>query len=109
MSNFDALAKHARYLRTVTLPYFKMYSLGEYPYVVRSENPDDTIVAELFLVDDEKTEQTVNHLESDAGYILEPVIIAEEKFEIFVFTSAGPDDPQIRSGDWVQFVREFDF
>lgn len=103
MENHYAYENDLKYLFTTKLPGFKMYSLGEYPYVVRTEDPRDSIIVELFRITSKDTEQNIYKMEIDAGYIFSEVIIGSIKFGIYVFETAGSLDPEVVHGDWIEF------
>jgi len=80
-----------------------MYSLAEYPYIIRTGNSVDKIVAELFAITNAETERTIHEMELDVGYIFSEVEIADIKFGIYVFRSAGANDNEVKLGDWSAF------
>lgn len=103
MENYDACKNDLKYLFTTKLQGFKMYSLVEYPYVVRTEDPRDRIIVDLFRITSRDTEQNIYKMEIDAGYIFSEVIIGGIKFGIYVFETAGTLDPEVLDGDWIEF------
>lgn len=103
MENYQVYENDLTYLSTIELSGFKMYSLVEYPYVVRTSDPDNTIVVDLFRITNRSTEQNIHEMEIDAGYIFSEVIISDTKFGIYLFEKADPSDPEVRTGDWIGF------
>src|SRR5688572_3930603 len=100
MENFMPYEKHLKFIGKVHLSGFKMFSLKQYPYVIRSNDSDDRIVAELYKVIDMKTEQSIHELEMQEGYIFSEVEIADNKFGIYLFESHVSDSTEVASGDW---------
>ncbi|HZI24098.1 MAG TPA: gamma-glutamylcyclotransferase family protein [Chryseolinea sp.] len=100
MENFMPYEKHLKFIGKVHLSGFKMFSLKQYPYVIRSNDADDRIVAELYKVIDMKTEQSIHELEMQEGYIFSEVEIADNKFGIYLFESHVSDSTEVASGDW---------
>jgi gamma-glutamylcyclotransferase (GGCT)/AIG2-like uncharacterized protein YtfP len=98
--NHALYADDLTYLETVRLPGFVMYSLGEYPYAVRTGNAGDFIVAELFRIDNPATERIIYEMELEAGYILSEVDLASNKFGIYLFEMVGVYDNPVIPGDW---------
>jgi gamma-glutamylcyclotransferase (GGCT)/AIG2-like uncharacterized protein YtfP len=94
---------HLNYLGKEELKGFKMFSLGDYPYIVKTENSGDRIIAELFQITNHETEQTIYELEIGAGYIFSEVEIGNIKFGIYLFESSAIGDPEVRDGDWSTF------
>lgn len=109
MENYRLYEKDLRYIRTVTLEGFKMFSLTDYPYVVRTGRSQDTIVVELFRVSNPQTEQIIHQMELEADYIFSEVEIEGIKFGIYLFEAPYPGDPEVGSGDWSFFKGSGDF
>ena len=108
MENHSPYAHDLFYIRTVELKGFRMFSLGEYPYVVRA-GEDDTIVAELFEITNPDTEQMIRTMELEADYILSTVRIENTLFGIFLFESAAQTDQCVVHGDWQRHCQESAF
>jgi gamma-glutamylcyclotransferase (GGCT)/AIG2-like uncharacterized protein YtfP len=100
MENHIPYEKHLKFLGKVNLAGFKMFSLRQYPYVIRTNNSNDRIVAELYKVTDAKTEQSIHELEKEEGYIFSEVDIADDKFGIYLFDTHVTDSAEVISGDW---------
>lgn len=60
------------YLGEITIPNYKMYNLGFYPTVVKSNDPKDTIFVEIYDVGDDVFE-FINRMELNTGYHVEEV------------------------------------
>ncbi|HEY5747724.1 MAG TPA: gamma-glutamylcyclotransferase [Chryseolinea sp.] len=103
MDNHALYERDLRYRRTVVLKGYALYSLVDYPYAVKTGDPRDTLVAELFTIPNPQTEQTIHHMELDAGYIFLEEQIAEGKFGIYIFATPGHDDERVPGGDWVAY------
>jgi gamma-glutamylcyclotransferase (GGCT)/AIG2-like uncharacterized protein YtfP len=80
-----------------------MYSLGEYPYAVRTHKDDDIIVAELFRIDNPATERIIYEMELEVGYILSTAEVASNKFGIYLFETVRVSDNPVIGGDWDTF------
>ena len=109
MENYETFRNSMEYLRTVDIPGFRMYSKGSYPYVVRSQDEQDRITAEIFQIGNPMAAKEIDELELGAGYFLDYMSIGNEKFGIYVFQQNFTDDFRIASGDWVQHVKERGF
>lgn len=103
MENYHVYENDLKYLATTELSGFRMYSLAEYPYVIRTENPDHKITVDLFRITSDQTEQTIHEMEIEAGYIFSDVLVDNIKFGIYLFETAGWADPEIKGGDWIGF------
>jgi gamma-glutamylcyclotransferase (GGCT)/AIG2-like uncharacterized protein YtfP len=100
MENYLLYERHLKFLGKVHLSGFKMFSLKQYPYIIRSNDPSHRIVAELYKVIDIRTEQSIHELEMEEGYIFSEVEIADNKFGIYVFESHVTDSAEVLNGDW---------
>lgn len=105
MDNYGFYANDLSYIKTVQLKGFRMFSLGEYPYVVRADE-HYTIVAELFEIRNTETEQMICTMELDADYILSTVRIENTKFGIFLFENTAQIDQPVVHGDWSRYCQE---
>ena len=106
MENNLPYEKHLKFLGKVRLAGFKMFSLGQYPYAVRSNDQNREIVAELYKVTDRKTEQLIYEMELDEGYIFSEVEIADNKFGIYLFDSPVIKSAEITDGDWRSYRKQ---
>ena len=105
MDNHMLYERHLKFLGEVQLEGFKMFALKDYPYVIRSNDFNHKIVAELYKVIDIKTEQSIYEMELDEGYIFSEVEIAGNKFGIYVFDSHVSNSNEIMSGDWRSYIK----
>lgn len=109
MENYLLFERHLKFLGKVQLEGFRMFSLEQYPYVIRTNNSSDRIVAELYKVIDEKTEQSIHELEIEEGYIFSEVDIADNKFGIYVYESHVLESPEVVNGDWRSYRKSLRF
>jgi gamma-glutamylcyclotransferase (GGCT)/AIG2-like uncharacterized protein YtfP len=100
MENYLHYEKHLKFLGKVHLEGFKMFSLKQYPYVIRSNDSSHKIVAELYKVMDAKTEQSIHEMELEEGYIFSEIVIADNKFGIYMFESHVSNSAEVIGGDW---------
>jgi gamma-glutamylcyclotransferase (GGCT)/AIG2-like uncharacterized protein YtfP len=100
MENYLLYEKHLKFLRRVQLDGFRMFSLKQYPYVIKTNDSNDRIAAELYKVIDAKTEQSIHEMELEEGYIFSEVDIAGDKFGIYLFDNHVVDSAEVFNGDW---------
>ncbi|MEJ1237780.1 gamma-glutamylcyclotransferase [Chryseolinea sp. T2] len=105
MENHQVFAKTLVYLKTTTLQGYRMYSLAEYPYVIRTGVESDSIVVDLFQITSGNTEEMIYEMEIDAGYVLSTVTIEGIKFGIYLFETTMTDDEVVEGGDWVSYTK----
>lgn len=104
MENHALHASHLKYLFSARLSGFKLYSRGEFPVAVRS-SASDSIVVEVFRIDDFSTREMIHKLEMDEGYVFESIVIGGVEAGIYLFREPG-NYQQVDGGDWVTFFRE---
>lgn len=105
MENHQAFEASLDYIQTRSLTGFRMHSLGEYPYAICTGDERDIIVVDLFRVLSEKTEEMINEMEIDAGYVRSVIMIDGIKFGIYLFETATTDDEYVPGGDWVSHTK----
>jgi gamma-glutamylcyclotransferase (GGCT)/AIG2-like uncharacterized protein YtfP len=102
--NADRVASDGyKYIKTVTITGFKLFALGGYPAVSRSDNMEDTIVVDLFRITDVKRAAGIYNMELGASYFLEKEQIGDEEYTIYTFTKGWGNNRPVPSGDWVKF------
>lgn len=99
-----------KYIRTLTLDGWRLYSLGAYPTICRSDNPEDKLVVELHEVDD-KTLARITAMELGASYHTVTIDLPEGPATMYAWTpeqcealeKAGrlARGRRVESGDWV--------
>ncbi|MBL0739609.1 gamma-glutamylcyclotransferase [Chryseolinea lacunae] len=109
MENYNVYAEHLQYIRTAVVKGYALYSLIDYPYAVKTDNPNDLLVVELFAIADLQTKQIIHEMELDAGYIFSTLTLTEGKIGIYTFATAGEGDAHVPGGDWVVYHRTFGF
>lgn len=109
MENFIPFADQIEYIKTVTIKGYKMYSLGDYPYILKTGLESDRIVCDLCRVANSSVCREIDEMEITAGYECEDIEVDGEFFRIFVYKNYIPGTPQILSGDWVRLMNENNF
>ena len=102
MPLYQQYQSHLEYQFSVWLKGFELYSLGPYPYAIRSSDPSSKILVEIFWIEDERTRYEIQEIELQAGYVLEEIEVRGTNSRIFLFSKNG-NDPKVLSGDWVDF------
>lgn len=102
MDNYQDFEAALEFVKITRISGFKLYSLGAYPYAVRSDDMRSSLVIEIFKVKNQAARLAIHEMEIEAGYIFELIEIGEEKVGIYLFEQSG-DDPWVENGDWVSF------
>jgi gamma-glutamylcyclotransferase (GGCT)/AIG2-like uncharacterized protein YtfP len=81
---------------------FKLYALKDYPFAIKTSQPKDIIVVEVFKVINSDTEKKIHELELGVGYYYDEIKIKSVATGIYLFHS--PENyPEVEGGDWVKF------
>lgn len=104
MENHTLHAAHLKYLFSARLSGYKLFSRGEFPVAVKA-SASDSIVVEVFKIEDLSTREMIHKLEMDEGYYFEKLLIDEREVGIYLVQSPG-NYQQVEGGDWVSFFRE---
>jgi gamma-glutamylcyclotransferase (GGCT)/AIG2-like uncharacterized protein YtfP len=86
----------------VWLQGYDLYSLGNYPYAVKSSDPTHRLLVEVVIISDPETEKTISKIELDAGYSCQTITIGDYPVTIFLFNEPT-NNLRIDSGDWSNF------
>ena len=95
------------YLSTTTIGGYKMYSLRAYPACIISDDPEDTIVIELFDLD-ARNFASIDSMEKGAGYHTTTIIVDGKEYIMYLHTPEhweGREDRLVANGDWVEHKR----
>jgi len=92
--------KNTKFLSNAKLNGAKMYSLGSYPCIVLTNNPDDIVYGEIYEYLDEETETKIRQMEIGAGYVEKEICIKGEKMKTFVYENPKQSAKLVKSGDW---------
>lgn len=104
MENYSAYEDELEYLFSARLKGYRLHSLGEYPFAVRTSD-DDAITVEVFQTTSESAASGIHQLEIDAGYECEEISIDGLKVKIYLYRDHG-NYREVDGGDWVTFFRE---
>lgn len=102
MENHSHFASSLQYICTCRLAGYELYSLDDYPYAVRTDDPGESILVELFRIRDDQTRRAIHEMEIEAGYFLDQIRVADHLVSIYSYKIKG-SDPKVNSGDWVEF------
>jgi gamma-glutamylcyclotransferase (GGCT)/AIG2-like uncharacterized protein YtfP len=86
---------------------FQLFSLGAYPCIIRSDDPADKVVIDLFEANEE-TFQRIHRMELGAGYNAEVVEVNGEDYTIYTFPQNQREylaTRRVNSGDWLNHVQ----
>ncbi len=90
------------YSYSAWLKGYALYSLGNYPFAIKSPNPAHKILVEVTWISDAETERSIRDIEMEAGYYTEKIQVGDDQATLFLFEEAA-NNLRIDSGDWVVF------
>jgi len=93
---------HLHYSHSLWLKGYDLYSLGNYPFAIKSSDPHRKILVEVTRISDDETEKSICDIERQAGYVAEKIQLGDDIVTIFLFEEAA-NNLRIDSGDWVVF------
>jgi len=102
MKYYEEFKSGLHYQYSIWLKGYDLYSLGPYPFAVKSDNPQHRILLEVMRIKDPSVEKRIFQIEMDAGYYFSDILIQHKPVGIFLFEKAG-NYPQVSHGDWVKF------
>ncbi|HEY5692500.1 MAG TPA: gamma-glutamylcyclotransferase family protein [Cyclobacteriaceae bacterium] len=102
MDNYKDFKAALEFVGITRISGYDLYSLGTYPYALRSDDKTSTLVIEIFKVKSPVARLAIHEMEVEAGYIFELIDIEDKKVGIYLFERPG-DDPRVENGDWVSF------
>ena len=101
MYNYQIYEKALQYEFSARLSGYGLFSLGDYPAAYKS-NSDQSIVVEMFRIQDLVTAKEIHALELDAGYFIEKIKFMNFDVGIYLMDWDGKAI-LVDSGDWVQY------
>lgn len=104
LANYEKFKPHLKYLYSVWIKGFQLYSLGDFPFAYRTNHSSDLILVEVFEITDVKAQKKIDELEFNYGYHIEQVILDEQPVNIYLFKNKA-NYPLVVGGDWVKFFR----
>ena len=105
-----ALKDKAKYIKTVVVYGYEMFSLGGYPIVIPSEDKTAPITIELFENTDQQSVNSIDRMERGAGYDHVMLDIDGEEYLMYVgnpryYTKDKMVNYfQIHGGDWIKYI-----
>ena len=81
---------------------FKLYALKDYPFAIKTNQPADMIIVEVFKTINSETEKKIHELELGVGYYYDEIKVKSITAGIYLFRT--PENyPEVKEGDWVKF------
>lgn len=109
--NYNRLVKQAsgsKFEGQRTLNGYKMFSFGGFPFVIPTENENDTIIVDLFSIPDELAARSIHYMELGAGYGVEELLIDGTVYWLYIYPSERDyvqrGFPEVPGGDWVTYI-----
>jgi gamma-glutamylcyclotransferase (GGCT)/AIG2-like uncharacterized protein YtfP len=102
--NYKYFANGLKYIKTIKVPYYKLYSLGAYPGIKPTTDSNDLITCDLMEVTCEDVAKSIHRMELGAGYSYKFLNVNEDKKAI-IYEYEGPvrETDKATSGDWSEY------
>lgn len=92
-----------QYLGTEIVEGYKMHSFGAYPAICTG-TPQDTIVVDIFQIDNPRVAERIHFMETGAGYDMVHKTINDKTCVLYTMEDAGRYSRSVvNGGDWVKF------
>ncbi|MCX8491765.1 MAG: gamma-glutamylcyclotransferase [Cyclobacteriaceae bacterium] len=102
--NYEAYATFLRYRFSTWIVGYEMYSLGDFPFAIRTNIPHQKILVEVFEIESEEIQRQIDQLELGYGYHKDIIEIDGQLVTIYLFKEKA-NYPKVNEGDWVKFFR----
>jgi gamma-glutamylcyclotransferase (GGCT)/AIG2-like uncharacterized protein YtfP len=104
LSNHMAYASFLKYRFSAWIKGYEMYSFGDFPFAIRTDESADKILVEVFEIENAEVRMQIDQLEHGYGYHKETIVIEEQSVTIYLFNEKA-NYPKVNEGDWVKFFR----
>lgn len=89
-------------LGQIVLSGYKMFRVGSYPAICKSDNEDDKIITELYEMNDDEFEP-LKRMEEAAGY----QTVDESEGKLFIQSEEDQAHrTQVMDGDWINYLKQ---
>lgn len=102
MPLYEQFKKGLKYQFSGWVKGYQLFSLGEFPCAVKSANPADQMLIEIFEVTDPQVAREIDAIEMGYGYYRDEVEIDGTRALIYLFENEA-NYPRVSHGDWVKF------
>lgn len=102
--NYEYFKEGLEYVKTVQIPNYKLYSLGSYPGIKKSNG--NNIICDLMKVTDEKYGNSIDRMELGAGYSSTLVDIEGVKAILYPYEGSVREEDLVDSGDWSKHLKQ---
>ena len=104
LHNYEVFKPHLNYQFSIWLKGFQLYSFGDFPFAIKTENNEDKILVEVFEIEKKEIEKQIDDLELGYGYHSESVLIDHRFVKIYLLKEPA-NYPLVSGGDWLKFFR----
>ncbi len=104
LHNYERFELHLRYHFSCWIKGYQLYSFGEFPFAVKTNNDKDQILIEIFEINDVEIQKQIDELELGYGYFMEAIMIDKQSVKIYLLEK-NTNYPLVIGGDWVKFFR----
>jgi gamma-glutamylcyclotransferase (GGCT)/AIG2-like uncharacterized protein YtfP len=102
--NYERFRPSLVYQFSTWIKGYQLYSLGEFPFAIKTSANQDAIAVEIFEINDIAIQTEIEELEYGYGYHVEIIFIDEQPVKIYLFHDKA-NYPLVSGGDWSKFFR----
>lgn len=93
-------------LSTERLHGFKMNDLGYFPAAFSTNNPEDSIVIEIYKVDEDQTKESLDALEGYRSGFYDRIKVSTSKGDAWIYIMDENKSLKIvEEGDWIEYYK----
>jgi len=102
MMYYEVFKQGLEYQFSTEVAGFKLFALKDYPFAIKTGQPKDIIVVEVFKIVNTDVEKEIHELELGVGYYYDEIEVNSDTVGIYLFDRAE-NYPEVIGGDWVKF------
>jgi Uncharacterized conserved protein len=102
MSLHQRFESDLEYHYSLWLKGYELYALEDYPFAIKSNDPETKILVDVFEIKSQQTVDEIHQIEMAAGYFFEVIKLNDTKAGIYLFENHA-NEPKVEGGDWVNF------
>ena len=102
MMYYEVYKQGLEYQFTAEVEGFKLFALKDYPFAIKTGQPNDLIIVEVFKIIHPVIEKKIHELELGVGYYYDEVKVNSYQAGIYLYDRAE-NYPEVIGGDWVKF------
>jgi gamma-glutamylcyclotransferase (GGCT)/AIG2-like uncharacterized protein YtfP len=104
LENYETYQSHLHYQFNCWINGFQLFSMGDFPFAIKTDKGSDKILVEVFEITDVETQNKIDELELNYDYYIDTILIDKMPVKIYLMKNSA-NYPPVIGGDWVKFFR----